>query len=303
MDEHTPLISVVIPFYNEEKFLEETIRSVLGQTYQNWELILVDDGSTNRSTDIARRYAFQLADRVRYFDHPGHTNRGSSATRNKGIQNARGKLIAFLDADDFFEPAYLETQVKLLDATEATMICEATKYWYSWSDQEKDDEIIPVGAHQDQLYQPQELNLILYPLKKRAAPCMCGIIILKEALIKHGGFEESFTGMYDDQVFLTKIYYNETVYISSNCNNRYRQRPGSLMSTAQRKEDYIGFRTRFLEWFKNYLENAADVNKEIHSLVRKELRSYKYPRYYSLFHLMPRRILNKLRKSLSARGT
>jgi len=300
MSDHNPLVSVITPFYNEEKFIEETIQSVLNQTYQNWELILVDDGSTNNSTDIARRYSQQFPEKVRYYEHSDHRNLGSSASRNKGIHNARGKVIAFLDADDILKPGYLECQIKLLTATQAAMICEATEYWHSWCDQNKEDEIIPVGAPQDQFFQPQELNLILYPLiKGAAAPCMCGIVVKKDALIKHGEFDESFTGMYDDQVFLSKMYYNETVYISSNCNNRYRQRPGSLMSTAQTREEYIRIRTRFLIWFNNYLENTNNVNRDIHSLLRKTLLPYKYPRYHSLFHVLPRRILNKIRKRLA----
>ncbi|CAN5332023.1 hypothetical protein BH23BAC3_BH23BAC3_32670 [soil metagenome] len=299
MTEEFPLVSVIIPFFNEEKFLDETIKSVLNQKYEHWELLLVDDGSTNNSTNIAKQYVNRYSDKIRYFDHPGHTNRGSSATRNRGVQNARGQLIAFLDADDIFEPFYLENQVNLFNSVEASMICEATTYWYSWADHPNKDEIIPVGVPQDRLYQPQELNMLLYPLRFGAdAPCMCGIVLLKEILIKHGGFDESFTGMYDDQVFLTKMYYHENVYISSNCNNRYRQRAFSLMSTAEKKEDYIIFRTRFLEWFKSYLEVRGATNNQVYKLVKKTLLPYKYPKYYYAFHVLPRKILKKISQSL-----
>src|SRR5713226_10047705 len=94
------LVSVIMIFLDEEKFIREAIESVFPQTYDNWELLLVDDGSTAGSTDIARRYAEQHPGKVRYLDHEGHRNRGMSASRNLGIRHARGDYIAFLDADD-----------------------------------------------------------------------------------------------------------------------------------------------------------------------------------------------------------
>lgn len=203
MKNEFPFVSVIIPFFNEEEFFEETIQSVLNQDYENWELLLIDDGSTNKSTDIAKMFATEYSEKIKYLEHPGHTNRGASATRNKGIKSARGTLIAFLDADDIFEQNYLIKQIELFRKTNASMICEATQYWYSWNDPSGKDEIIPVGAQQDHLYRPQVLNLLLYPLNGyHAAPCMCATIVLKEALLKHDGFEDSFTGLYDDQVFL-----------------------------------------------------------------------------------------------------
>src|SRR5687768_176289 len=102
-----PLISAVIIFLNGERFLDEAVRSVLVQTYPNWELLLCDDGSADAATSIAKRYALQHPDRIRYLDHPGHANRGMSATRNLGLHHARGEFIAWLDADDVWLPEHL----------------------------------------------------------------------------------------------------------------------------------------------------------------------------------------------------
>jgi len=99
-DRKTPLVSVVIPFLNGEQFLREAIESVFAQTYSHWELLLVDDGSSDASTQIAMRYAQQNGEKVRYLDHDGHLNRGVCASRNLGIRQARGELIALLDVDD-----------------------------------------------------------------------------------------------------------------------------------------------------------------------------------------------------------
>src|SRR5215218_5812117 len=93
------LVSVIIIFLDAERFIEEAIESVFAQTYDDWELLLVDDGSTDGDTRIALEYAEQNPGRVRYLQHPGHQNRGMSASRNLGIGSARGEYIAFLDAD------------------------------------------------------------------------------------------------------------------------------------------------------------------------------------------------------------
>src|SRR4051812_43195551 len=112
--EQTPLVSVIICFLNEEVFLAEAVNSVLAQAYTAWELLLVDDGSTDGSTDVARQFAGQHPHKIRYLDHDGHTNRGLSASRNLGIQQAAGDLLAFLDADDVWLPMKLSQQVAIM---------------------------------------------------------------------------------------------------------------------------------------------------------------------------------------------
>ena len=109
-----PRVSVITIFFNAERFLAEAVESVLAQHYEDYEIILVDDGSSDGSSEVARGYAEKSA-RVRYLEHPGHENRGMSASRNLGIDAARGYLIAFIDADDRWRPSKLTEQVDLLD--------------------------------------------------------------------------------------------------------------------------------------------------------------------------------------------
>src|SRR6266566_10127625 len=115
MSNQTP-VSVVIIFFNAERFIQEAIDSVFAQTYKNWELLLVDDGSGEGSTAIARSYVERDPQHVRYLEHPGHANRGMSASRNLGIGNAQGAYVAFLDADDVWFSNILEEQVAILEA-------------------------------------------------------------------------------------------------------------------------------------------------------------------------------------------
>ena len=105
------MVSIIMIFLNEEQFIREAIESVFAQSYDTWELLLVDDGSMDLSTDIALRCADQHPGQVRYLEHADHQNRGMSASRNLGISHAKGKHIAFLDADDVWSPHKLEQQV------------------------------------------------------------------------------------------------------------------------------------------------------------------------------------------------
>src|SRR5437773_1814225 len=129
-----PLVSVIIIFWNADRFLKEAIESVFAQTYRAWELLLVDDGSNDGSTAIARSYAERDSQHVRYLEHPGHVNRGMSASRNLGIHHAQGQYIAFLDADDVWLPHILEEQVAILEShPTAVMVYGALQWWYSWT--------------------------------------------------------------------------------------------------------------------------------------------------------------------------
>jgi glycosyltransferase involved in cell wall biosynthesis len=103
-----PLVSAIIPVFNGEKFLAETIQSVLDQTYPNIECIVVNDGSTDRTADIVKSFG----KRVRYIERP---NGGVSSARNVGIEHALGEYVAFLDADDLWKPEKTVKQLEVFD--------------------------------------------------------------------------------------------------------------------------------------------------------------------------------------------
>jgi len=102
--EHDPLVSVIIPNYNHARFVSDAIQSVLDQTYKNFEIIVVDDGSTDNSREVIA----QFGDKVQCIHQK---NAGLSAARNTGIKASKGSLIGVLDADDMYEPVFLETLV------------------------------------------------------------------------------------------------------------------------------------------------------------------------------------------------
>ena len=107
--EAKPLVSVIMPSYNAEKYIKEAIESVIAQTYKNWELFVIDDGSTDRTAEIARSYAEKDS---RIILHRNSHNMGTAKTRNTGIKLANGEWIATLDSDDMWHLEKLEIQLK-----------------------------------------------------------------------------------------------------------------------------------------------------------------------------------------------
>jgi len=195
---------VVVPFRQAAAFLEESVGSVLAQTYPSWELLLVDDGSSDGGTAIARAHAARDPARIRYLEHPGHLRRGISASLNLGIRHAAGRYIAPLDADDVWLPGKLQAQVQALEKhPEAAMVYQRTQYWYSWTGRAEDrlrDFLEKLGVAPDTLVQPPTLlGLILRG--QSPVPCPCNVLIRREAVEQVGGFEERFVDLFTDQAF------------------------------------------------------------------------------------------------------
>ena len=106
-----PVVSVIIPSYNYALFLPETLESVMAQSFESWECIVVDDGSIDNTSDIVKEYQSRDA-RIKYVFQE---NRGLSASRNTGVKHSNGKYIQLLDADDLIEPEKLKAQVEFLE--------------------------------------------------------------------------------------------------------------------------------------------------------------------------------------------
>ena len=109
------LVSIIVPVYNAEKFLEDTIKTVQNQTYKNWELLLVDDCSTDDSTKIIKS-AGEQDERIKLIELK--ENSGAAIARNTGIEKAKGRYIAFLDADDLWNIEKLTKQIKFMQEKE-----------------------------------------------------------------------------------------------------------------------------------------------------------------------------------------
>jgi glycosyltransferase involved in cell wall biosynthesis len=111
MERSTGTVTVIIPSYNREKYIRATIDSALSQTYENIEIVVVDDGSTDRSRDILIGYG----DRIRFLEHDRRANRGQSAAINLAMRSTRGEYVAILDSDDVWISEKIEKQVDYLE--------------------------------------------------------------------------------------------------------------------------------------------------------------------------------------------
>jgi glycosyltransferase involved in cell wall biosynthesis len=266
----TPLVSVVMPFLDGIRFLPEAIDSVVTQTYPEWELLLVDDGSTDGSSALARDYARGWPGRIRYLEHAGHANRGKSTSRNMGITEARGELLAFLDADDIFLPDKLTRQVDLLrQHADAVMVFGNTEYWVSWDPDRlvwKRDRLGRLGVATDRVYQPPRL-IEAWLRKPGIVPCICSLLARRTAAVACGAFDESIQDMYEDQVFLAKMVLAGPVLVEPGCGERYRQHDESTSARAIEDRRYHPTRPNesrraFLQWLEGYVAQKPAAGDE-----------------------------------------
>ncbi|MDA8595397.1 glycosyltransferase family 2 protein [Flavobacteriaceae bacterium] len=108
------LISIITPSFNSEEYLEETYHSIKSQTYTNWEWLITDDGSTDKTIELIQNL-IDSDDRIKLFENS--TNRGPAVARNKSISNAKGNYMTFIDSDDLWESHFLEESLSLCDST------------------------------------------------------------------------------------------------------------------------------------------------------------------------------------------
>jgi len=253
-----PRVSVITIFLNEERFLGEAIESVRAQTFTDWELILVDDGSRDGSADIARSYTNAEPARIRYLRHPGGTNRGMSASRNRGIEASRGDLVAFLDGDDVWLPDKLREQVARLDAEpRAALVYGRTLIWHGWAPKPAAaDFCYPLGVKPDRLYEPPRLfNVLMH--NRAQTPTTCNAIMRRTLFDRVGGFADAFTGMFEDQVFFAKALLSAPAYVDGRTWAKYRQHDTSCSSRAPGSTDELRARLRFLAWLRAYVAAAG----------------------------------------------
>jgi glycosyltransferase involved in cell wall biosynthesis len=288
-----PLISIITCFFNAEMFFEETIKSVFAQTYDYWELILIDDGSIDNSTQIALHYAKKNSDKVKYLEHQGHQNFGQSASRNLGIQNARGNFIAFLDADDIWLPQKLEKEINIFAVQpEAGMVYSSTLTWFSWTGNPKDierDWIRTLECQPDTLVRPP--TLLKHCLQRKALPpCPSSVMIRRELIEEVGGFEESIQRMFEDQVLFAKIGLKAPIFFISCVLVKYRQHSNSICAVVEKAGQYgtelSPYEFAYLSWLKNYLKKQGIIDSGIWRALQKRLLPHYYPNLYRLSRII-----------------
>jgi glycosyltransferase involved in cell wall biosynthesis len=298
MTSAAPRVSVVLPFLNASRFMRETVDAVLAQTYTDWELLLVDDGSTDESTTIALDYVRRAPARIRYLEHPGHENRGISASRNLGVRHARGEFIAELDADDVWLPEKLERQVPLLESNpRAGMVYANSLYWYSWSDDLSDASRDSLPTMEPTSGVGDGREVLLRQLRsKTASPCPCAVLLRKSVVERVGGSVEQFWGTHEDLALYAKLLLAADVIVLDGWLDRYRcytRSLGSVTEVERESGTFAETRKAYLRWLEQYLIEHGFAASAHRQLVHATLRRMRFPRVHRVTDAA-RRLLSRV---------
>jgi glycosyltransferase involved in cell wall biosynthesis len=258
-----PLVSVIIPCYNGETFLEETITSALVQTYHNVEVIVIDDGSTDGSAAIAQKFP------VRYIPQK---NRGLTPTRNRGIRESRGSYIVFLDADDRLRPDAIEAGLRAFAENPVCAMTVGDHLFVSHDGSHLSDsnkQCLP-NSHYEALLRSNFVEMI------------SSVLFRKSALEKVGGFDTGLRVAEDYDLYL-RIARDNPICCHSSVIAEYRLHQTNashnselmLVKTLEVLQSQVGYARRNARHLFAYLSGVRNWRKQYGRQLASELaRSY-----------------------------
>jgi glycosyltransferase involved in cell wall biosynthesis len=219
-----PRVSVIIPAHNSAAYLPETIRSVKAQTYTSWEIVAVDDGSSDETWSVLSA----AGERVRAFRN--HAPRGPAAARNRALAEADGELVVFLDADDLLLPEYLDEQVACLDSArrEGRRVGIVTCDAYVLEEQERTEHTYLEGVRDAR--RPITLERVL-----ERNPIYISSLVPAEAGRAVGWFDEELFGTEDFDLWLKILERGYEAVLNPKPLATYRRRTGSVSSDIARQ--------------------------------------------------------------------
>ena len=244
-----PRVSAIVIFLDVRPFLAEAIESVLGQTFGSWELLLVDDGSSDGSREVAEDYAARHSGRIRVLEHEGGANRGMSASRNLGLAAAHGELVAFLDADDRWPAQKLELFTAELDRDASLAVVTGSIEFFDDSPRRHVREpLVPLG-------QALAAPVLLCATLLRHPPLLTTLgntMIRRSALLAVGGFEDEFTGQAEDAVVWCKLALRCPFAAVAATGLEYRRHAGASGAADLRSSALAAGHARFARWLWDY---------------------------------------------------
>ncbi len=202
------LVSIITPSYNTAKYIEETIQSVLKQTYTNWEMLIVDDCSTDNTDDVVKPY---LSDaRIKYFKNP--QNSGAAVSRNYALSEAKGKWIAFLDSDDIWVSDKLEKQITFM---------KENQYHFSYTNyEEMNEQSVPLGVSVTGPKKITKYGMYNY--------CWMGCLTVMYDAEYVGLIQIADIKKNNDYAMWLKVCKKTTCYLLNETMGKYRKRTGSI---------------------------------------------------------------------------
>ena len=268
-------VSVIMPAYNSEVYIRESIDSVLAQTFADFELIVVDDGSTDTTAAIVESYTDS---RIRLIRQP---NRGVSEARNTGIEAARGQYITFLDSDDLYYPDFLKTLHRLIQSNQTEMA------FSNYSESDRAEDMQKTDVNKIRCFIKDKLSgtrILTSDSQIDGLPVHINSVMISKKLIEqyHLRFIPGVR-MYEDGNFLFKAFLAAgKIYGTCVCLEHYRRHPGSASFTLQgvKEATPVDLRENELEFARRYGLNGEfirrvqryDTFKEFKSLYKQKKR-------------------------------
>lgn len=220
------MISIIIPFYNVELYIKDCLKSLEAQTYRGFEIIAVNDGSTDDSANIVRQFAEKSSMNIRLIEQE---NAGVSSARNAGIKNAKGDYICFIDSDDMVRPNYLEVMVNIVKQEKCDIaICRHESFADGTEPKPYVDKYKKKNRNVGVMTPVTFLELFLY----RQVPVGIWCLLLKREIVSENRlqFAEGYRYSEDIEFIYRTIAYAQRVYCTDRPLYLYRMREGSAMS-------------------------------------------------------------------------
>lgn len=232
-----PLISVVIPIFDRTQLLIESIESILNQTYSNYEILLICDGSPKETLDIVKKYEtkFNNIRAFYYSENSGNPIKG----RNKGIIEAKGKYVAFQDSDDIAEPKRLEISIKYIEMYNADVVYGG---WRAIVDGTRE-----INIKNGQKFYSPDCNLDT--LKSICVPCQSTVMAKTEALREVGGVNKKMRYREDHELWLRMAYHGYKFKSIRKILTNLRLHKGNLELKYKNDDDY---------WFRLMLQQYTE---------------------------------------------
>lgn len=244
---NSTIVSIIIPVYNCEKYIARCLNSLINQTYSNIEIILVNDGSNDKSEDIIKEFA-KNDNRIKLYNQ---TNQGVSAARNTGLDKATGKYIMFVDADDYIELDMVEILIKPILNENTIVFCDNTEIW------SKSIDIRKLFSN----ISPKKLNkeIVLEEIASGRAGLVCGKLFDRSIVAENNIKFDTNVKVCEDQLFFLEVI--------NHCEH-FIHIPKALYNYDRRNEN-----SATIKYQENALENQLYVLKNIENILSKSCLS------------------------------
>ncbi|MBS9525597.1 glycosyltransferase family 2 protein [Litoribacter alkaliphilus] len=244
-----PLVSVIIPVFNKKDFVEEAVNSVLNQTYDNLEILLIDDGSIDGSTKILKNLALRYPSKIKLIQQ---TNKGACHARNIGIQESKGDYIQFLDSDDVLDTQKIKSQVEKLNWQPKDVIIFGRWEYF-------DHQIGDLAAEESPFYReyPKPFELLVELWTSQQMIASFSWLVPREILIKSGKWDESLCLNQDGDFFSRVILASGLLKYDKSAKGYYRKPKKNNISIRKDQEASKSL----YKTFENYQNNIFKVDQ------------------------------------------